>query len=230
MIGDVKYTPKVIKFMQINNTKTSAWLSNKINKYFKLDTTTRGVANARQRYNATRNLIWNDNVINYIKIYFNKISHSKMIEKLKYKFNLNTDIHTLSTMTSNFGFKYNVKRIRKPINSEKIFKSGRKGSRKIIYIKYRDLPTDSKENLEYKINWMPKTRYVWEQHFGKILKGYSIIQLDGNYENCNIENLRAVPKSIVPKITKRYGCGVITEAMIEILKLEEDINEAYRKR
>lgn len=230
MIGDVKYTPKVIKFMQINNTKTSGWLSNKINKYFNLDTTTRGVANARQRYNACRKDIWNVDVMNYIKMYFNKISHSTMVKKLKYKFNIDTDIHILSTMTSILGLKYNVKQIHKPIGSETIFKSGKKGNRKTIYIKYRDLPTDSKENIEYKINWMPKTRYVWEKHFGKIPENYAIIQLDGNYMNCDISNLKIVHKSILPKITKYYGQCIITEAIIEILNLEEDINEAYRKR
>lgn len=43
-------------------------------------------------------------------------------------------------------------------------------------------------------NWQEYCRYVWEQHYGKIPEGYSIVFLDGNRDNCVIDNLDCVDK------------------------------------
>lgn len=41
-------------------------------------------------------------------------------------------------------------------------------------------------------NWQLKHRYIYEQHHGKIPKGYSIIFLDGNKNNYDLDNLQLV--------------------------------------
>lgn len=52
--------------------------------------------------------------------------------------------------------------------------------------------------------WKQKHRYIYEQHYGKIPKGYSIIFLDQNKTNCNIDNLMLVKKS-EKLMTGKYG-------------------------
>lgn len=44
-------------------------------------------------------------------------------------------------------------------------------------------------------NWQLKHRYIYEQHYGKIPEGYNIIFLDGNKQNLDINNLKAVSKN-----------------------------------
>lgn len=41
-------------------------------------------------------------------------------------------------------------------------------------------------------NWQLKHRYIYEQHHGKIPKGYSIIFLDSNKNNYDLDNLQLV--------------------------------------
>lgn len=40
-----------------------------------------------------------------------------------------------------------------------------------------------------KKNWMPKSRYVYEQAHGKIPKGHKIIFADGDNRNFDLDNL-----------------------------------------
>ena len=42
--------------------------------------------------------------------------------------------------------------------------------------------------------WVYKHHYVWEQYYGQIPKGYSVIFLDKNKENFNINNLAIVSR------------------------------------
>lgn len=225
MIGEIKYTDEVVAFIKENTDKSSIWLSREINTKFNLDTTPRGVQSWKYRHGVQRKEKWSGEIEEFIKENFNIIPHYKMVVILKEKFNFETTTTCLSTIAkSKWGLKYDLspKKRHKPIGSEveRIYKTGKK--RNCIYVKYRDLPTNKKDT-EYKINWTPKPRWIYEQTFGILPKNYAVIQLDGDYRNCNIENLKAVPKSIVPKITKKYGYGIVTEAMIEVLMLEEDM-------
>lgn len=50
--------------------------------------------------------------------------------------------------------------------------------------------------IRVKINekqWVYKQRYIYEQHYGKIPKGYKVIFLNGDKTDFRIENLAAVP-------------------------------------
>lgn len=72
--------------------------------------------------------------------------------------------------------KGNIPANRKPIGSERVDK--RDGS---ILIKVQD------GNLTK--NWMSKSRYVYEQAYGKIPKGYKVIFADKNNQNFDLDNL-----------------------------------------
>ena len=118
---------------------------------------------------------------------------------------------------------------RLPIGSERIHTRS-SNNKKTIFIRYRNIPITKDSLSDKELNWMPKTRWVWEQYNGPIPDNHCIIQLDGDYTNCSIENLRCINKNILAKINRMCGLGIITDAMIEILKLEEDLDEANRKR
>lgn len=59
--------------------------------------------------------------------------------------------------------------------------SERYNSRDGILIKVQD--------GQLKKNWMPKSRYIHEQAYGKIPKGYKVIFADGNNKNFDLDNL-----------------------------------------
>jgi len=62
------------------------------------------------------------------------------------------------------------------------------------FIKVNDIVGKRGSHDAEKQNWQEYCRYVWEQHHGKIPDGYSIVFLDGNRDNCSIENLDCVDK------------------------------------
>ena len=72
--------------------------------------------------------------------------------------------------------KGNIPANRRPIGSERV--DNRDGS---ILIKVQD------GHLQK--NWMSKSRYVYEQAYGKIPKGHKIIFADGNNRNFDLDNL-----------------------------------------
>lgn len=66
-----------------------------------------------------------------------------------------------------------------------------------IWIKYKnEYDKDLSHNEMYKKNWLPKHRYVYENHYGKIDDKKIIIFLDGNRLNFEIENLYCIDRKI----------------------------------
>ena len=43
--------------------------------------------------------------------------------------------------------------------------------------------------------WVEKSRYIYEQHYGKIPKNCNIVFLDGNRDNYDINNLKCITKA-----------------------------------
>lgn len=54
----------------------------------------------------------------------------------------------------------------------------------------------------YNEQWMFKSRLVWEKEIGPVPKGYQVTYLDGNKQNCDIENLALVSKAERLKINQ----------------------------
>ena len=63
--------------------------------------------------------------------------------------------------------------------------------------------------IEEPRTWRLKHRYVWEQKNGSVKKGYIIILLDGNKQNCNIENLYEISRAVNSQLNKN-GYGDLT--------------------
>ena len=59
-----------------------------------------------------------------------------------------------------------------------------------------------------------KSRVIYEKHFGKIPEGYTIIYLDGNKLNLELDNLKAISRAeelIMNKNKLRYDKKELTE-------------------
>ena len=90
--------------------------------------------------------------------------------------------------------------------------------------------------VDNKGTWEEAGRYFYKKYYGKIPKGHYIYFLDGNNTNFAKENLIALSKSIIGTLRARcvndelnyFGQGILTEAMIEIIKTEKLINEKER--
>lgn len=71
----------------------------------------------------------------------------------------------------------------KPIGYERISRDG------FIEVKVREKPENGRRNFEF------KHRLIWEQAHGEIPKGYIITFLDGNPQNCVLENLAMISQA-----------------------------------
>lgn len=73
-------------------------------------------------------------------------------------------------------------------------------------------------------NWMLLHQKIWEDHHGKLANDEVVVFLDGNKENCSIENLIAIPKSM-QGVMCGYGLfsiePTLTRANIEWCKLRQ---------
>lgn len=93
-----------------------------------------------------------------------------------------------------------------------------------IFIKISD-KKGSRNNKVYHENWVPKSRYIWEQHYGKIPKGHYICFKDGNSLNCELSNLFLASQSELSALSKNkvYGYGEYTDAYLDMIRLEKEL-------
>ena len=202
---------------------------------------------------------WTDEIKKYILDNYNGVGPSEMVVKVSEKFNVNmtkslmkgfySRNHLNSGITGYFekgqtpknkGKKQSeymtqeaIERTKatrfkpgglppntKPIGYERITKDGYIE----VKIKMRPSRTDCNDNFK------AKHILVWEQHNGPVPKGMCIRFLDGNKQNCSIDNLELVTRAEHIQIT-RSGYGVsdnpdIAKAGIALAKL----NVAAKKR
>ena len=79
-------------------------------------------------------------------------------------------------------------------------------------------------------NWIPKQRYIYEQHYGKIPKGHKVIFADGNRFNFDIDNLILVSENenlILNQKSLRANDKEITNTGVLIAKV---ISKTYEKQ
>lgn len=76
--------------------------------------------------------------------------------------------------------------VRKALNSESIGS----GYKTCVKATEKELPNGVSSN------WVQKSRFIYEQKYGKIPKGCIIIHLDGNTENFDIKNLYCISRKV----------------------------------
>lgn len=79
-----------------------------------------------------------------------------------------------------------------PIGHERIASNG------YVYVKVSDNKGRAVDNQKM------KQIFVWEQHHGKIPKGYCVVFADGNKQNCDIDNLLLVSRGELALMNKMH--------------------------
>jgi len=114
--------------------------------------------------------------------------------------------------------KGNVPANRRPIGSERITK------RDGVLIKVRDGHKTR--------NWIAKSRYLYEQAYGKISKGHKVIFIDGNNRNFDLDNLVLVSNS-EELLLNQYGLikkdAELTKVGLNIAKVIDRVNKRKEK-
>jgi len=111
----------------------------------------------------------------------------------------------------------------KPIGYERITKDG------YIEVKIKMRPSHSNCNDNFKA----KHHLVWEEAHGPIPKGYKITFLDGNKQNCVLENLALITNAEHLQMTKqglRSKIPQITETGILIARVGVTSKNARKRR
>lgn len=109
------------------------------------------------------------------------------------------------------------------------------GTEKIKYYKNDNLGyiyvkvCDGKKNK----NWIPKQRYIYEQHYGPVPEGYLVIFADGNRNNFDIKNLVLISKSenlVLNRNKMRYKDSELTKSSVNVAKLIDKVNKLKHER
>ena len=111
----------------------------------------------------------------------------------------------------------------KPVGYERITKDG------YIEVKIKMRPSHPDCNDNFKA----KHRIVWEEANGPIPKGYKLTFLDGNKQNCSLENLDLITNAEHLQMVRqglRSSNPQITETGILIAKAGVASQKAKRKR
>lgn len=80
--------------------------------------------------------------------------------------------------------------------------------------------------------WMvPKHRYLWEQANGPVPEGHRLKCLDGNRQNSDPSNWKALPNSLAPRLNGRFGRGydAAPAALKPIILATAELEDAARR-
>lgn len=83
-----------------------------------------------------------------------------------------------------------------PVGTERTDRDG------YVWVKVAERKTDPRSAHD---NWVQKHRLVWERENGPIPEGHSIVFVDHDKTNCDISNLRCVPRSAMAVINRQTG-------------------------
>lgn len=192
----IKWTDEVIQFMIENyKGKDNIELSELLNKKFNLNTTADRVSNIKANLKRRKGIDLRTG-INRGCIKKGNVPYNKGKKMSKEQYN-----KCKNTMFK----KGNVPANHRPIGSERITVDG------FVEIKVAE-PN----------RWKAKARVIYEKEFGTIPEGYIIIYLDGNKQNLEPNNLKAISRKenlIMNHNKLRYNNKETTETALTLAKL-----------
>lgn len=113
------------------------------------------------------------------------------------------------------------------------------------HISYNELPLGSEiikgndfiyikiKSGKNKKNWKAKHHMIWEEHHGKIPKGYNVIFADGNRRNFDIDNLMLVTHAEeldLNMLHLRFNDKELTKTGLNIVKVHKKIVEKEKEK
>ena len=197
-----RWTDDQITYLnKISKGKSNKEIAQLINKKFNTNYTSSAISTKKVKLGIKSNYKYvpkyTDEIIEFIKNNYQDKDNIELASILNKKFNLDTTGDKISMLKAKikrrFGInlrtginngcfkKGNISFNNVPVGTERIAKDG------YIEIKVKD------GNLNK--NWQSKHRYIYEQHHGKIPKGFKVIFADSNRRNFDISNLILVSDS-----------------------------------
>lgn len=189
------WTNEQIKYLKrVANGKPKKVTLEKINKKFNLNLSLRQLNNCMSNNNIKAKIrhTWTDEQVEYLKSIAEGTPRKDIVDKINEKFNLNLSMQQIRDCMNDRGIRNNI---------DKKF-SAKDGNR---CKQEKPVGTISKWECGYariktgKNEWEFIQRYVWKEHHGEIPPNHSVIFLDGNTDNYNIENLALVNRNELMK-------------------------------
>lgn len=148
---------------------------------------------------------YTDEQIEWLKENLPKYGRNDTCRMFNEKFNESRTVRAMKSFTAEYGVKVDEdvwkRHVTENVNKNKLKDVGTiriDHGRKVV-----KLPNGK---------WDYQNRVTYEKHYGKIPKGHCIVHLDSNPLNCDIDNLIALPRTIVSMLA---GSGMnSTEPMI----------------
>ena len=190
---------------------------------------------------------WNDEVIKFMMDNYLGKDNIELAELLNQKFNLNTNADRVSNAKANLKRRKGIdlrtginrgciKKGNVPYNKGKKMSQEQYNKCKNTMFKKGNVPANHRPIgserttvdgfVEIKIaepnKWKAKARVIYEKEYGEIPKDYIIIYLDGNKQNLEINNLKAISRKenlIMNHNKLRYNNKETTETALTLSKL-----------
>ena len=185
------WTNEQVKYVKrIANGKPKKVILEKLNKKFNLNLSLSQLNNCMGANNIKTNTkhVWTDEQVEYLKKIAEGTPRKEIVKKLNDKFNLNLTLLQVRDCMNNRNIRNNL---------DTRFSSQEGGNR---CVQRKPVGCETKWDGGYtriklgENEWEFKHRYIWRQHYGEIPKDYSVIFLDGNLDNFDIDNLALVSR------------------------------------
>ena len=135
---------------------------------------------------------WTDEQVEYLKSIAEGTPRKDIVDKINEKFNLNLSMQQIRDCMNDRGIRNNIDKKFSAKNGNRCQQEKPVGTISKWECGYARIKTGDNE-------WEFIQRYVWKKHHGEIPPGHSVIFLDGNTDNYNIENLALVNRNELMK-------------------------------
>ena len=135
---------------------------------------------------------WTDEQIEYLKSIAKGTPRKAIVDKINKKFNLNLSMRQLRDCMNSRGIRNNIDKKFSAKDGNRCQQEKPIGTISRWECGYTRIKTGDNE-------WEFIQRYIWKKHHGEIPPGHSVIFLDGNTDNYNIENLALVNRNELMK-------------------------------
>ena len=185
----IRYIKRIAKG---NKKKT---ILEKVNKKFNLTLNINQLNNCMNNRGIKTKIrhTWTNEQIEYLKSIAKGTPRKVIADKINKKFNLNLSMQQLRDCMNGRGIRNNIdKRFSAESGGNRCQQEKPIGTVSKWECGYARIKTGDNE-------WEFIQRYVWKKHHGEIPPGHSVIFLDGNTDNYNIENLALVDRNELMK-------------------------------
>lgn len=127
----------------------------------------------------------------------NYLSFTTIADAVKHfniEFDTDKSVMALSHHAKNLGLKRKATRF---------VKGESRSAKKVGSISYRnDYPWIKVSMKNDKSSWIPLHKYVWEQHYGKVPKGYCVVFISNDHTDVSLDNLALIDRRATPMMSK----------------------------